>query len=130
MCSQNSLFDLFQFPLMSHTLADQRSSTGAVVSLGDILLTPLLTWKTRTCPSWPGKLLPFDPDAIHHVEHSDHKEHKLWTFRILLRRSLFPSGVKYCQKLFSPAPPEHFQQVVKKSLTVPGTKRYVLSSLR
>ena len=28
-----------------------------------------------------------------------------------------PSGVKYCQKLFSPAPPEHFHRVVKKSLT-------------
>ena len=65
---------------MSHTLAHQRSSTGAVVSWGDILLTLVLTLKTRTFPSCPGKLLPFDPDAIDHVEHSDHKEHKLWTF--------------------------------------------------
>ena len=59
----------------------------------------------------------FYQDATDHVEHSDHNEHEL-------------SSVKYCQKLFSPAPSEHFHQVLNKSLTVPKAKRHIISNLR
>ena len=74
---------------LATTLADQRSSTGAVVSLGDILLTP--------CAQ---KHAPVHPD-LGNFYHSIQTPLTTWSILIttstnsglLLRRSPFPSGV-------------------------------------
>ena len=51
-----SKFKLIACPdllFMSRTLTDQRRSTGVIEWINYLPL--VLTWNTRTCPSWPGK---------------------------------------------------------------------------
>ena len=53
---QTSKFKLIACPdllFMSRALADQRRSTGVIEWINYLPL--VLTWNTRTCPSWPGE---------------------------------------------------------------------------
>ena len=150
MCSQNSLFDLFQFPGLASGIYKQQTSRLSISSLNVTYSGWPAKFKGRSrfigghstyplCSLW--KHAPVHPD-LGNFYHST--QTPLTTWSILITKSTnsglfkfsfaalhaFPSGVRYCRKLFSPAPPEHLHQVLKKSLTVPGTKRYVLSSLK
>ena len=72
------------------------------------------------------KLLPLVPDATDCVEMSTNSP----TFRLIaLRLSSFPSGLKCCQKLFSPGPVHQLHQVLIQSSTVPGIQNDVISNL-